>query len=111
MELYFVDDQPKIILESKKYARVRPGYEQHTFDGLTYYTANALSYKEAIDHLKTKVQQIVTGSASSDFKRMLHSGTGRIIDGGRGDGFTFMMVDMDDWGELLANLETPEVYK
>lgn len=110
-ELFFVDDQPRLVFLSMRFARVRKNLQTHQVDGVEYYLGDAFSYNEAIEILKLRIKQISQHSFSAEQRKAIMAGLSRIICPERGIGFTLMVMDLKDWAEMLDSVVMPEEYK
>lgn len=111
MELYFVNDQPKMIYDTKKYARVRPNVVEVSHPDGVVYICDAHDYAEAMERLLFQCQQSKEGKLRKDFENGIVNATAQIIDPVRGDGFSFMMMPLSAWADMLIDYTIPEEYK
>lgn len=110
MDLYFVNDQPKMIYDTWKYARVRQNCEKMVINSKEYYICDARNYQEALDQLLLRSKQYDDNKLSESFKTALMHATGVVIDHTRGDGFTLLMIPFGEWHELLTDYKIPPEY-
>lgn len=111
MELYFLNDEPKMIYDTKKYARVRPNVQEVEYPGGVCYICDALSYEEAMERLIFQSNQAKKNALRRDFAVGVNNALTQIIDPVRGDGFSFMMMPVEEWADMLTDFTVPEVYK
>lgn len=110
-ELFFVDDQPRLVFLSKRFARVRKNVETYKVDNIEYYIGDAFSYQEAVEIIQLRVKQVEKHQLNAEQRKAMMAGLSRIICPERGIGFTLMVMDLKDWPEMLDSVVMPEEYK
>ncbi len=105
MQLYFIDDTPRVIISSLRYARVRKDYVEFEHNGDTFYLAAAISFQECIEHNRMRLEQAKNGWLEDNFASAILPALRSMIDPARGDGFTLNMLDSDDLIDMLLNVE------
>lgn len=108
MHLYFINDEPRLIFDSWKYARVRQNVDTHRSGARDFYIADAFNYREALEHIILKSKNY---NGTANFKAALVHGSATFVDVARGDGFLLLMIPFDEWHQHLSLDDIPEEYK
>lgn len=115
MEIYFIDDKLRIIVQTERAVRFRTNVENYTVGEDIFKTADALSYKEVIETLRARSNAAMlrgdgtlTALENATYEYYLE-----IFDTDRGDAFTMFMMPFEKWCTVLDTDQytTPEIYK
>ncbi len=118
MEIYFVDDKPRILARQRRYVAFRQNIESYTYNGVEFWTGDAVSYAEALESAKNRSEYYAQKAANlrADDKLLIdatHDYLLKIIDSERGDAFTLFMTPFEEWQHVLREdaYTIPEIYK
>lgn len=123
MEIYFIDDVPKVLALGYKYTRFRKNCQEINFEelpGSTFYIGDASTYIEAIESIKhrSKLCKNNTTVSNPSVHEVLVQATVLFVrdyvDASRGDGFLLHMHPFSEWCTLLeenGGYTIPEEYR
>jgi hypothetical protein len=100
MDLFFVNDEPRVLYASPKYTRALKNVQPFTHDGCTFWSAES-THVNALQRLKDLSAMYTKSVINASFKAALYAYLGTIIDADRGDGFTLLMIPFEDWITVL----------
>lgn len=115
MEIYFIEDRLRVIVQSDRAIRFRSNIEDYVVGGVTFKTADALTYQEVIEGIRARSNAAAqrNDNTTTDLENATYEYYLDLFDTSRGDAFTLFMMPFEKWCSVLDvdKYTIPEIYK